>query len=200
MESVSCAVQKFPNIRYLSIFHTRYQAPKFSYFKYCPNLEVFRFQHNSQKPLDSSECSQFSHLKKLIEIDLKSTRVNPKAMFVLIQSLPLTLRRFRHRQPTAVVHLDAFIERFPSLEKFRVNNSEANARAWVRVLTVACCYVSMPHHITADTPSPPRSWWSVVCWCGAGLGRHTTPPRHRTTTPHSHHTATPQPHNHRVVW
>lgn len=127
-------VSKFPNLRSLKLFACEQDCPSdFWYFKLCRNLEIFLF--DSESVLGVDECCQFSELKNLIEVDLRSVRLSADATLVLFNSLPCSLRRFRHfrhfRDESAMFHFSVVVDRFRELEEFAISSFTKLLRAEV---------------------------------------------------------------------
>lgn len=117
IEIIELVVTKMSDIRSLTLCILYRKCSDFSFLQACPNLEVLSILCHHLEP---NHCQQFSHLKKLIAVDLQGTCLTSEAMLVLLQSLSATLRRFRHGARVVMSHFDVVVHRFPYLEEFSV--------------------------------------------------------------------------------
>lgn len=120
METIA---SKVPNILSLKITDSAYeQHLDFSFFQSCPDLKIFHFNRVSRwTELVQSNVVQFMYLQNLVEIDLNDIPMSSNTMHTLLESLPQTLRRFRHASEASLEHFPFVVERFPKLEEFYVS-------------------------------------------------------------------------------
>lgn len=120
IEAIEWVVPQMSNLRSLKVWISSFcDSSDFSFLQSCPKVESFSL---SARGLEPNQCKQFSNLKSLTAIDLKLTSLTSEAMFVLLLSLPLTVRRFRHSSTEVMSHFDVVVDRFPHLEEFSVGS------------------------------------------------------------------------------
>jgi hypothetical protein len=134
-----CAIgngsSNLPNIRsFTASVYSLHGDADFSFFETCTNLEVFRFRPATMETLSRHDCEQFSFLKHLVELDLYATYVSVEGMLALFNALPRSLRRFRHRRPTAIRLLSAIQDRFPDLQEFQITEFDVRIHSKVCLL------------------------------------------------------------------
>lgn len=123
MSSVVATVPSLKSLKITGYEHS--QHLDFSFLEICPNLEVLHFNRVSRwAELSQPNIAQFSHLKKLVEVDLHDSLLYSDTMLTLWQSLPPTLLRFRHLSDVAMTQFSFIAERFPMLEEFYITASK----------------------------------------------------------------------------
>lgn len=116
--NVDSIIANVPNIRCLKITGSKfYRHLDFSFLRMCVNLEIFHFSHVGESELWPNDAAEFSSLRNLLELDLHDTVMSAKAMLALLESLPETLRRFRHLSMIAMEHFPVVVERLFQLEE-----------------------------------------------------------------------------------
>jgi hypothetical protein len=113
---------KVPNIRSLKITGFEYRESfDFSFLRTCPNLEIFHISRISRAAkLTQNDAAKFSHLEKLIELDLHDCFLSPRSMLRLLESLPKSIRRFRHLSDVAMAHFPFIVQQFSKLQTFSI--------------------------------------------------------------------------------
>lgn len=117
LTNIDKILTKVPSLRSLTISFR--SGLDFSFLQTCSNLEIFH-PRPVHKILSQSDAEHFSHLRSLVEIDLADTYLSCEAMTTLLESLPKTLRRFRHASNAAMRCFSLVVKLFPKLEQFNV--------------------------------------------------------------------------------